>query len=97
MPIRIASWEPVMHFKGTALSAGPGRSPGALWRYTLLEGGTLEELLAVHRKNEAAATVLTAVLQDPAGYGRVIRSTAGRVEEIVEELHATESKSCAGN
>lgn len=55
----------------------------------LLEGGTLEELLAVHRKNEAAATVLTAVLQDPAGYGRVIRSTAGRVEEIVEELHAT--------
>jgi len=54
----------------------------------LLEKRTLNELLDVHRKNEAAATVLTAVLADPTGYGRVIRGPEGQVEEIVEELHA---------
>lgn len=58
----------------------------------LLEGKTLNGLVTLHRKNKAAATVLTAVLEDPAGYGRVIRDPSGRVEKIVEELDADEKQ-----
>ncbi|NLX91583.1 MAG: bifunctional UDP-N-acetylglucosamine diphosphorylase/glucosamine-1-phosphate N-acetyltransferase GlmU [Firmicutes bacterium] len=58
----------------------------------LLEGTTLGGLITHHRKNKAAATVLTAVLEDPAGYGRVIRDPSGRVEKIVEELDADEKQ-----
>ena len=43
----------------------------------LLKGSVLNELITLQRKNEAAATVLTAVVEDPTGYGRVIRSPKG--------------------
>src|ERR671925_1608907 len=39
----------------------------------LLRGGTLERLLAEHKKSDAAVTILTALLDDPRGYGRIIR------------------------
>ena len=50
----------------------PGDAP-------LLRPSTLEALLAVHRESSAAATLLTARLPDPTGYGRVVRSRDGRV------------------
>ena len=46
---------------------------------------TFEALLTCHRDTAAAATVLTARMPDPAGYGRVIRGAAGRVAKIVEQ------------
>ncbi|SDE21449.1 bifunctional UDP-N-acetylglucosamine diphosphorylase/glucosamine-1-phosphate N-acetyltransferase GlmU [Sporomusa acidovorans] len=55
----------------------------------LLTGGLLSELYAEHNKQQAAATVLTAVMPDPAGYGRVIRNQAGQVEKIVEHKDAS--------
>ncbi len=59
----------------------------------LLEGSLLKKLLDHHRKNNAAATVLTAILEDPTGYGRVMRNAEGGVEGIIEELDAgTEQK-----
>jgi bifunctional UDP-N-acetylglucosamine pyrophosphorylase/glucosamine-1-phosphate N-acetyltransferase len=63
----------------------PGDAP-------LVRPATLGEVLACHRESDAAATVLTARLEDPSGMGRVIRAKDGRVTHIVEELDATEAE-----
>jgi bifunctional UDP-N-acetylglucosamine pyrophosphorylase/glucosamine-1-phosphate N-acetyltransferase len=55
----------------------------------LLRSGTLAALLDTHRRGEAAATILSAELDDPANYGRVVRDSEGRVQAIVEEKAAT--------
>lgn len=54
----------------------------------LLRPETLEKLLAFHLDNNAAVTVLTAILDDPYGYGRVVRDASGRVTRIVEQKDA---------
>ncbi len=58
----------------------------------LLKAETLNSVLEFHRLKQAAATVVTANLEDPTGYGRILRDGEGRVEGIVEELHATEGQ-----
>src|SRR6202046_4092736 len=55
----------------------------------LLRGSTLNELVAAHRAQDAAVTVLTARLDEPEGYGRVIRDGDGAFTGIVEESDAT--------
>ncbi|ERT59265.1 bifunctional UDP-N-acetylglucosamine diphosphorylase/glucosamine-1-phosphate N-acetyltransferase GlmU [Megasphaera vaginalis (ex Srinivasan et al. 2021)] len=55
----------------------------------LLRTETLDALLAQHLQTQAAATVLTARLPDPSGYGRVIRGAGGQVAKIVEQKDAT--------
>ncbi len=54
----------------------------------LLTGELLQTLYTAHTNAQAAATVLTAIMPDPAGYGRVIRDTAGQVLKIVEHKDA---------
>jgi bifunctional UDP-N-acetylglucosamine pyrophosphorylase/glucosamine-1-phosphate N-acetyltransferase len=54
----------------------------------LLRTATLAQLLTVHRRAGAAATVMTAVVDRPYGYGRIVR-TGGRLARIVEERDAT--------
>jgi bifunctional UDP-N-acetylglucosamine pyrophosphorylase/glucosamine-1-phosphate N-acetyltransferase len=54
----------------------------------LLSTETITRLVDHHRKSHAAATVLTAVVAEPHGYGRIARK-AGRVRRIVEERDAT--------
>ena len=54
----------------------------------LLRSGTLKSMLAYHLENRAAVTVLTAVMADPYGYGRVVRDASGRVTSIVEQKDA---------
>jgi bifunctional UDP-N-acetylglucosamine pyrophosphorylase/glucosamine-1-phosphate N-acetyltransferase len=54
----------------------------------LLRGVTLRELVAAHERSGAAATVLTARVPDPAGYGRIVRQD-GRITAIVEHRDAT--------
>ena len=54
----------------------------------LVSAETLSKLVSHHRVSGAYATVLTAVLDDPAGYGRVIRDAAGKVAGIVEQKDA---------
>lgn len=55
----------------------------------LLRGETLRELIAFHRGQEAVLTVLTARMDDPHGYGRVVRDQSGQVLAIVEQKDAT--------
>jgi bifunctional UDP-N-acetylglucosamine pyrophosphorylase/glucosamine-1-phosphate N-acetyltransferase len=55
----------------------------------LLTAATLQRLLERHRATRAAATVLTAQLDDPYGYGRIVRDPAGRIARIVEERDAS--------
>jgi bifunctional UDP-N-acetylglucosamine pyrophosphorylase/glucosamine-1-phosphate N-acetyltransferase len=54
----------------------------------LLSGHTLKTLVNHHISSSAAATVLTAVIDDPAGYGRIIRS-GQQIARIVEDKDAT--------
>ena len=60
----------------------PGDTP-------LLRSGSIAALVTEHRGSGAACTVLTAVLDDPTGYGRVVRAKDGRVLRIVEHGDAT--------
>ena len=55
----------------------------------LLDVSTLENLIDAHLETGAAATLLTAILDDPAGYGRIIRNNAGAFLEIIEDRDAT--------
>jgi bifunctional UDP-N-acetylglucosamine pyrophosphorylase/glucosamine-1-phosphate N-acetyltransferase len=59
----------------------PGDAP-------LLTATTLAALVADHASSGAAATLLTSVLDDPTGYGRVIRGTDGSVARVVEQQDA---------
>ena len=51
----------------------------------LITARTIEAMFDLHRESGAAATILTAHVNDPAGYGRVVRDAAGTVERIVED------------
>ena len=55
----------------------------------LIRPTTLENLLRVHRETGAGATLATAVLDDPSGYGRVLRDEAGGFGRIVEQKDAS--------
>ncbi|MEK4848903.1 bifunctional UDP-N-acetylglucosamine diphosphorylase/glucosamine-1-phosphate N-acetyltransferase GlmU [Paenibacillus sp. FSL H7-0756] len=58
----------------------------------LVMSETLEGMMALHEAQNAAATVLTAVMEQPAGYGRIIRGEDGGVLKIVEQKDCTESE-----
>jgi bifunctional UDP-N-acetylglucosamine pyrophosphorylase/glucosamine-1-phosphate N-acetyltransferase len=60
----------------------PGDTP-------LLRPPTLAALVRLHRQSDAAATVLTGILDDPTGYGRIVRGKDDRVLRIVEHNDAT--------
>ena len=83
---------------GHALSqvAREHRAPGpvmVLYGDTpLLRGETLKALLAAHRTSGAAVTLLTANLDDPHGYGRIVRGRNGVFRDIVEENDATDAQ-----
>ena len=56
----------------------PGDAP-------LIRTETLKALLTAHRAAGASATILTAVVADPSGYGRILRKSGDHVAAIVEE------------
>lgn len=55
----------------------------------LLRADTLDELVATHVANGNAATLLTSVMDDPTGYGRVVRQPDGQVVRVVEQRDAS--------
>jgi bifunctional UDP-N-acetylglucosamine pyrophosphorylase/glucosamine-1-phosphate N-acetyltransferase len=60
----------------------PGDAP-------LVRTETLRALIQKHRNGQAAATILTAVLADPSGYGRILRKGGDAVAAIIEESQLT--------
>jgi bifunctional UDP-N-acetylglucosamine pyrophosphorylase/glucosamine-1-phosphate N-acetyltransferase len=58
----------------------------------LITAETMESLFKHHEELSAKATILTACIVDPAGYGRIIRNDSGLVEKIVEHKDATEEE-----
>jgi bifunctional UDP-N-acetylglucosamine pyrophosphorylase/glucosamine-1-phosphate N-acetyltransferase len=63
----------------------PGDAP-------LIRTETLKALLNAHRAAGASATILTAVMADPSGYGRILRKSGDQVAAIVEESQLAESQ-----
>src|SRR6516225_102391 len=63
----------------------PGHTP-------LLRPQTLAALVRAHRAEDAGATLLTAVVENPAGYGRVVHGKDGDVARVVEEADATDEE-----
>jgi bifunctional UDP-N-acetylglucosamine pyrophosphorylase / glucosamine-1-phosphate N-acetyltransferase len=55
----------------------------------LLRGSTLADLVSAHASADAAVTILAVRAPDPAGYGRIVRDSAGAFVRIVEEADAT--------
>lgn len=58
----------------------------------LITSETMEALFKHHEELAAKATILTAKIEDPTGYGRIIRNENGLVEKIVEHKDATEAE-----
>lgn len=58
----------------------------------LIKAETMEKLFEHHEVTKARATVLTAVTENPTGYGRIIRNEQGLVEKIVEHKDASEEE-----
>jgi UDP-N-acetylglucosamine diphosphorylase/glucosamine-1-phosphate N-acetyltransferase len=56
----------------------------------LLRAETLQELIRIHEEEHPLATLLTTRMEDPTGYGRVIRDSEGFLKQIVEEKDASE-------
>jgi bifunctional UDP-N-acetylglucosamine pyrophosphorylase/glucosamine-1-phosphate N-acetyltransferase len=63
----------------------PGDTP-------LIQPATLASLMLEHRLSGAACTLLTARMDDPTGYGRIVRDKDGRVRRIVEHRDANEAE-----
>jgi bifunctional UDP-N-acetylglucosamine pyrophosphorylase/glucosamine-1-phosphate N-acetyltransferase len=63
----------------------PGDAP-------LVRTETLRAMVNAHRAGNAAATILTAVVADPSGYGRVVRKSETQVGAIVEESQLTDEQ-----
>jgi bifunctional UDP-N-acetylglucosamine pyrophosphorylase / glucosamine-1-phosphate N-acetyltransferase len=61
----------------------PGDTP-------LLRPETINRLVRTHRASEAAATVLTARLPDPSGYGRIVRDKDGNIARVVEDTDVSD-------
>jgi bifunctional UDP-N-acetylglucosamine pyrophosphorylase / glucosamine-1-phosphate N-acetyltransferase len=58
----------------------------------LLAGDTLHALVEEHTTTRSAVTVITAHLDDPTGYGRILRDDDGSVAGIVEQKDATDEQ-----
>ena len=58
----------------------------------LLQVSTIRELMERHRGTGAALTVLTTLLEDPFGYGRIVKDAGGNVLGIVEHRDATDDQ-----
>ena len=58
----------------------------------LLDAATLAGLLAAHREGAAAATLLSAIVDDANGYGRIVRDADGALTRVVEQKDAADDE-----
>jgi len=79
-----------------ALSALPADFDGAIvvtsGDVPLLDVPTLENMLEAHIDGGFSATILTTFLEDPSGYGRILRSNDGQFIQIVEHRDASKKQ-----
>jgi bifunctional UDP-N-acetylglucosamine pyrophosphorylase / glucosamine-1-phosphate N-acetyltransferase len=83
--VGLTGFEPGADLLDGDLVVLPGDTP-------LVRPATLAALVRTHRETDAAATLLTTVLESPIGYGRIVRSRTGEVTSIVEEAEATDEE-----
>jgi len=95
---RDVTWVIQMEQKGTAhavmccrehLAGFAGQTLVLCGDGPLIRSETLKTLIEKHESEHAAATLATAVLDDPVGYGRIIRDTYGNIEGIIEHADCT--------
>jgi len=55
--------------------------------HPLITAEQIQQLLATHREQRAAATLMTVEMEEPGSYGRVVRDDDGAVDRIVETKH----------
>ena len=90
-----ATQEPQLGTAHAALQAEPlarGKADIVIVTYAdmpLLRGETFQQLVETQQSNPGPLTLLTAMSDDPRGFGRVVRNRAGTVQAVVEEYVAT--------
>ena len=62
----------------------------------LIRPNTLQDMIKQHRRSGAVLTLITTLLDDPFGYGRIISDADGHVLEIVEQKDATSKQLAIG-
>lgn len=62
----------------------------------LITAETIEKMLAFHRKKKNAVTVLSAIVDNPTGYGRIVRDESKHFVKIVEQKDATDEEKRIG-
>jgi bifunctional UDP-N-acetylglucosamine pyrophosphorylase/glucosamine-1-phosphate N-acetyltransferase len=72
------------HVDAAAASSGDGPVVVLSGDVPLLSAEAIEGLIAAHEHSGAAATMVTSIVEDPSGYGRVVRDDAGAVQRVVE-------------
>ncbi len=58
----------------------------------LIKPGTIEKLFEFHETSNSKATILTSDMQNPFGYGRIVRDDNGEVARIVEQKDANDTE-----
>lgn len=58
----------------------------------LITAESLREFVDFHKSNESCVTVMTSILDNPKGYGRIVRNASNSVTEIVEQKDCTEEQ-----
>lgn len=72
------------HVDARATGRGEGTIVVLSGDVPLLSAEAIEALIAAHERSGAAATMVTCIVEDPSGYGRVVRDDAGAVLRVVE-------------
>ena len=92
-------WQRPQLGTGHAVQIALKSLPRAIRRVVVLPGdaplittASLRALLRTHTRTRASATILTADLENPNGYGRILRDLSGEVEAIVEQSALTRSQ-----
>ena len=58
----------------------------------LVRGEVLKKLIEKHESSDSAATLATAILDEPKGYGRILRDECGNIQSIVEESDCSQQQ-----
>ncbi len=58
----------------------------------LIRSATLRTMLDLQRNSEASATLATSTIEDPGGYGRIVRDSSGAFVRIIEQKNASEDE-----